>query len=71
MRSGRHSSYAAIKAPPTPSFGTAIVSNDRDEIWFISNRHFRTWELRPQTNELRVALSLGGSASLDTSHLSH
>ncbi len=34
-----------------------ILPNDRDEMWFISNRHIRVQGILPETN-LRVALPL-------------
>jgi len=60
-----------VHSPSETAEAYLIVSNDRDEIWFISNRHFRTWELRPGNSALRVPISLGGTAALDASHLSH
>jgi hypothetical protein len=33
-----------------------ILSNDDDQIWFISNRHLRTHEVLPQCSELRFSL---------------
>lgn len=33
-----------------------VVVNDRDETWFISNRHFRVVGLFPERRELRFAL---------------
>ncbi|MCE9872875.1 hypothetical protein LZ667_15940 [Hafnia alvei] len=30
-----------------------ILSNDRDEIWFICNRHLRTVALLPDTTDFR------------------
>ncbi len=59
-----------VHSPSETGEAYLILSNDRDEIWFISNRHFRTWELRPETNALRLPLSLGASTSHD-SRLSH
>lgn len=35
-----------------------ILSNDTDEIWFISNRHLRTHKLIPNTTQLRLPLNL-------------
>ncbi|MEP7072249.1 MAG: hypothetical protein ABI839_07670 [Verrucomicrobiota bacterium] len=34
-----------------------ILSNDRDEIWFISNRHLRTCELDAKNSLLRKPLA--------------
>ena len=33
-----------------------ILSNDRDEIWFISNRHLRTYKLMPDSRLFRIQL---------------
>ena len=33
-----------------------ILANDRDETWFISNRHFRVVGLFPETKDLRLSL---------------
>ncbi len=60
-----------VHSPSETGEAYLILSNDRDEIWFISNRHFRTWELRPETNALRLPLSLGTPAPADSSHRSH
>ncbi len=61
-----------VHSPSETGEGYFILSNDRDEVWFISNRHFRTWELRPSTNALRLPLSLAtASAAVDSSHRSH
>ena len=34
-----------------------ILSNDRDEIWFISNRHLRTSQLLPDSRAFRLPRS--------------
>ena len=60
-----------VHSPSETGEAYLILSNDRDEIWFISNRHFRTWELRPDTNALRLPLSLGAAPPPDPRHLSH
>jgi len=60
-----------VHSPSETGEAYFILSNDRDEVWFISNRHFRTWELRPETNALRLPLSLGAVSSVGSSHLSH
>ena len=31
-----------------------VLSNDRDEIWFISNRHLRTYQLLPGATAFRL-----------------
>lgn len=35
-----------------------IMSNDRDELWFISNRHLRTYKILHDTLQFRIPLSL-------------
>lgn len=40
--------------PSETSDAYFVLSNDRDEIWFICNRHLRTVGLLPQENRLRV-----------------
>lgn len=40
-----------------------IMSNDRDELWFISNRHLRTYKLVPQATGFRIALPLRQTAA--------
>lgn len=34
-----------------------ILSNDRDEMWYISQRHVRTCSLQPESNQFRIALN--------------
>lgn len=34
-----------------------ILSNDRDEVWFVSNRHFRTYALMPESTAFRVPMT--------------
>jgi hypothetical protein len=60
-----------VHSPSETGEAYFILSNDRDEVWFISNRHFRTWELRPETTALRLPLTLNATSSIDASHLSH
>ncbi len=33
-----------------------ILSNDRDEIWFVSNRHLRSHKFQPNATEFRIEL---------------
>jgi len=68
-----HVAYRVLGVHSPSETGEAylILSNDRDEIWFVSNRHFRTWELRPGNPALRMPLSRDGTVCLDASHLSH
>jgi hypothetical protein len=60
-----------VHSPSETGEAYFILSNDRDEVWFVSNRHFRTWELRPETNALRLPLTLNAATAIDASHLSH
>lgn len=34
-----------------------ILTNDRDEMWYISQRHVRTWRLQPEISQFRLPLS--------------
>lgn len=43
--------------PSESSDAWYILSNDRDEIWFISNRHLRTVFLKASAQEFRLPLS--------------
>jgi hypothetical protein len=51
--------YRALGAFSLSETGEAyfILSNDDDEIWFISNRHLRTYQVLPQTNAFRITVS--------------
>lgn len=51
--------YLALGAFSLSESGEAflILSNDDDEIWFISNRHLRTHRLLPESNAFRMALN--------------
>ncbi len=42
--------------PSETSDAYFVLSNDRDEIWFICNRHLRTIALLPQDKRLRFSL---------------
>lgn len=46
-----------IHSPSETSECYFIVSNDRDETWFISNRHFRVVGLFPEQRALRLSLA--------------
>lgn len=50
--------YLALGAFSLSETGEAylILSNDRDEIWFISNRHLRTYKLIPDGHLFRIKL---------------
>lgn len=45
-----------IYSPSETSECYLILANDRDELWFISNRHVRVVGLRTDTRETRYAL---------------
>ena len=57
LRSGfsREIAYRALGVfnPSESSDPYYILSNDRDEIWFICNRHLRTVALLPDTTDFR------------------
>ena len=46
-----------IHSPSETSECYFIVVNDRDETWFISNRHFRVVGLFPEQHNLRFSLA--------------
>lgn len=46
-----------IYSPSETSECYFIVANDRDETWFISNRHFRVVGLFPERTDVRFALA--------------
>ena len=55
--------------PSETSDAYLILSNDRDEVWFICNRHLRTVALVTSNAALRVPLaSLGTGASVVPLH---
>ncbi len=43
--------------PSETSDAFFILANDKDEIWFICNRHLRAVGLRPEPKDLRHALN--------------
>jgi hypothetical protein len=47
---------AGVYSPSETSECYFIVCNDRDEMWFISNRHFRSVGLHPSRQEMRIPL---------------
>ena len=49
-----------IYSPSETSECYFIVANDRDEAWFISNRHFRVVGLFPERKEVRFSLAAQG-----------
>ena len=63
--------YRALRLfnPSETSDAYFILSNDRDEVWFICNRHLRTVALAASNSALRVPLaSLGVGASVVPLH---
>jgi hypothetical protein len=42
--------------PSETSDAYFVLSNDRDEIWFICNRHVRTTALMPESRSFRIPL---------------
>lgn len=46
-----------IHTPSETAEAYVVLSNDRDELWFISNRHVRTVGLQPSSSALRMLLS--------------
>lgn len=45
-----------LHAPSETSEAYLILSNDRDQIWFISNKHVRTAFIDSDTKDFHVAL---------------
>jgi hypothetical protein len=45
-----------VHSPSETSECYFILANDRDETWFVSNRHFRVVGLFPERHDLRFAL---------------
>ena len=37
-----------------------MLSNDHNEIWFISNRHTRSLKIIPNATQFRIPMSVGG-----------
>jgi|GEM_PF-2399281 len=46
-----------VFSPSETSEAYFILSNDRDEVWFISNRHLRTHALMPAATALRLPMA--------------
>ncbi|ERH48237.1 hypothetical protein O203_19180 [Ectopseudomonas chengduensis] len=42
--------------PSETSDAYFVLSNDRDEVWFICNRHLRTHVLQPQETSFRLSI---------------
>jgi hypothetical protein len=58
---GRAYRALGIYNPSETSDAYFVLSNDRDEVWFICNRHLRTYALIPDEKNFR--LELGARAS--------
>jgi hypothetical protein len=54
----RETAYLVLGAFSLSESGEAflVLSNNEDEIWFISNRHLRTYELQPDSAAFRIPL---------------
>lgn len=54
-----HTAYRALGMfnPSETSDAFFILANDRDEIWFICNRHLRAIDIRPEPRLLRRPLT--------------
>ena len=48
-----------LHTPSETSEAYFILSNDRDEVWFVSNRHFRTHALLPEQSAFRLPVASG------------
>jgi hypothetical protein len=61
-----NTSYRALGMfnPSETSDAYFILSNDRDEIWFICNRHLRTVAALPESNEFRIPLESAIATSM-------
>lgn len=56
-----HTAYRVLglHTPSETSEAYFILSNDRDEVWFVSNRHFRTHALLPDQTAFRLPVASG------------
>jgi hypothetical protein len=54
----RETAYLVLGAFSLSESGEAflVLSNNENEIWFISNRHLRTYELQPDSTIFRIPL---------------
>ena len=61
-----NTSYRALGMfnPSETSDAYFILSNDRDEIWFICNRHLRTVAALPASHEFRLPLESSATTSM-------
>ena len=54
---GRAYRALGLYNPSETSDAYFVLSNDRDEIWFICNRHLRTHGLFPQEDRFRIGIA--------------
>ncbi len=54
-----------LHTPSETSEAYFILSNDRDEVWFVSNRHFRTYALLPDQHSFRLPVVSGDGVAAD------
>lgn len=45
-----------LYTPSETSDAYFVLANDRDEIWFICNRHLRTHVLKPEETSFRLSI---------------
>ena len=68
LESGFSSGFAyrvlGVHAPSETGEAYFILSNDQDEVWFVSNRHFRTHALVPGSPALRLPMTLAGDGQM-------
>lgn len=73
LESGFSTHYAyrvlGVYSPSETSEAFFILSNDRDEIWFISNRHLRAYKINRQSEEFRIAIAERRLSGLGSNHL--
>ncbi len=50
-----------VYSPSETSEAYIVMANDRDEMWFVSNRHLRVAGLQPARTDLRVPLAALGA----------
>ncbi len=55
--------------PSETSDSYFVLSNDREEVWFISNRHVRTYALMPEIKDFRLRLEERASTSKEVGEL--
>ena len=59
-----------IHSPSETGECDLVLANDRDEIWFISNRHLRVIGIFPERSESRFATAGDGNVLSASSRLS-